>query len=158
MSYTLDGQVIKPGKPFVDSDGNQYPKNWLLVLSEEQKQEIGIVYTPETTSQYYDQRFYWSADNPKDLDTLKSLWVAKQKETASTLLHPTDWYITRKYETDAEIPADITTYRAAVRTSCGARESEINGCTTVDELVVLLTGGMDSTITDWPDQDPVTAD
>lgn len=157
MSYALDGQAIKPGKPFVDSEGNQYPTNWLQVLSEEQKQEIGIVYTSETTSQYYDQRFYWSADNPKDLDTLKSLWVAKQKETASSLLQPTDWYVTRKYEIDTEIPADVTTYRTAVRTSCGARESEINGCTTVDELVVLLTTG-DSTITDWPDQDPVTAD
>lgn len=158
MSYTLDGQVIKPGNPFVDSNGNQYPKNWLEVLSESQRQEIGIVYTPEATSQYYDRRFYWSADNPKDLDTLKSVWVAKQKETASTLLNPTDWYVTRKYETDTQIPTDVTTYRAAVRTSCGARESEINGCTTVDELVVLLTGGVDSTITEWPNLDPEAAE
>ena len=157
MSYTLDGQVIKPGNPFVDSNGNQYPTNWLQVLSESQRQEIGIVYTPEATIEYYDQRFYWSADNPKDLDTLKSVWVAKQKETASTLLNPTDWYVTRKYETDTQIPADVTTYRAAVRTSCGARESEINGCTTVDELVVLLTT-VPSTITYWPGEEPVTAD
>ena len=66
--------------------------------------------------------------------------MAKQKQIAGTLLAPTDWYVTRKAEdSTAEIPAAVATYRAAVRTTCGTREGEINACTTTDELVALLT-------------------
>ena len=71
---------------------------------------------------------------------LKSVWLAKQKEIAATLLAPTDWYVTRKAEdSTAAIPAAVSTYRAAVRTTCGTRETEINACTTTDELAALLT-------------------
>jgi hypothetical protein len=44
-----------------------------------------------------------------------------------------------KLETGAEIPAAVATYRAAVRTTSGTREAEINACTTTEELVALLT-------------------
>ncbi len=70
---------------------------------------------------------------------LKSVWVAAQKEIAATLLAPTDWYVTRKAEdSTAAIPAAVSTYRAAIRTTCGTRETEINACTTTDELAALL--------------------
>jgi len=96
---------------------------------------------------------------------LKSVWVAAQKEIAATLLAPTDWYVTRKAETDAAVPSAVSTYRAAVRATCGTRETEINACTTTDELAALLTnpaevldseGNMvantESFITRWPDR------
>ena len=44
------------------------------------------------------------------------------------MLAPTDWYVTRKAETDVAIPSEVSTYRSAVRTVCGTRESEITAC------------------------------
>jgi hypothetical protein len=70
---------------------------------------------------------------------LKTEWTAKQKQIAGSLLAQSDWYVTRKAETGAEIPAAVATYRAAVRTTSGTREAEINACTTTEELAALLT-------------------
>ena len=71
---------------------------------------------------------------------MKTEWVAKQKEIAGSLLAPTDWYVTRKAEDPtAGIPAAVATYRAAVRTTSGTREAEINVCTTTEELAALVT-------------------
>ena len=160
MPFELNGQPIRAGKSFVDADGNQYPTNWTTVLSQEQKDALGIVWVPEP--ERYDQRFYWGVGNPKRLEDenavdengdpvldadgnqvvntgLKTQWVAKQKEIAGSLLAPTDWYVTRKSESDVAIPADVSTYRAGIRTVCGTREAEINACTTTDELAALLT-------------------
>jgi hypothetical protein len=62
-----------------------------------------------------------------------------RKKIAGSLLASSDWYVTRKAETGAEIPAAVATYRAAVRTTSGTREAEINACTTTEELAALLT-------------------
>ena len=137
-----------------------------------------------------DGRFYWSEGNPKRLEDepavdengdaildadgnqvinqgLKTVWVAKQKKIAGTLLAGTDWYVVRKAEdSTAEIPAAVATYRAAVRTTSGTREGEINACTTTDELAALLTNqpgvydeatdsmvaNTEPFITPWPEQ------
>jgi len=99
---------------------------------------------------------------------LKTEWVKKQKEIAGTLLFGTDWYVTRKAEDPtAEIPAAVATYRAAVRTTSGTREAEINACTTTAELAALLTNpaqiydeatdsmvaNTEPFITPWPEAD-----
>ena len=54
------------------------------------------------------------------------------------LLAETDWYVTRKSETDTAIPSNVTTYRAAVRTACGAREAEIAAVSTTEALETLM--------------------
>lgn len=41
--------------------------------------------------------------------------AAQQKAEASAYLASTDWYVTRKAETGADIPADVSTQRAAAR-------------------------------------------
>ena len=186
MAFLLNGQPLGVDRPFTDADGTQYPANWLRRASAADKAAVGI--TEVADPEPYDLRFYWGVGNPKTLADvnevdenddpvldakgnqvvtkgLKSVWVAKQKEIAATLLAPTDWYVTRKAETDAAVPSAVSTYRAAVRTTCGTRETEINACTTTDELAALLTnpaevpdskGNMvantESFITRWPDR------
>ena len=187
MAFLLNGQPLGVDRPFTDADGTQYPANWLRRASAEDKAAVGI--TEVADPEPYDQRFYWGIGSPKALADvnqvdessnpvldadgnqvvikgLKSVWLAKQKEIAATLLAPTDWYVTRKAEdSTAAIPAAVSTYRAAVRTTCGTRETEINACTTTDELAALLTnpaevldseGNMvantESFITRWPDR------
>ena len=169
MAFLLNGQPLGVDRPFTDADGTQYPANWLRRASAEDKAAVGI--TEVADPEPYDQRFYWGVGSPKaladdgEIKGLKSVWLAKQKEIAATLLAPTDWYVTRKAETDVAVPSTVSTYRAAVRTTCGTRETEINACTTTDELAALLTnpaevpdseGNMvantESFITRWPDR------
>lgn len=69
---------------------------------------------------------------------LKSNFIAEQKRTAGSLLSPSDWYVTREAETGTAVPAEITTYRAAVRTTCDSREAAITAVTTVEELEALV--------------------
>ena len=162
MAYVLNGKKLRVGKAFVDpATSIQYPANWLRLASEADKAAIGVIWEADPVP--VDSRFYWSEGNPKRLEDenatdengdavldadgnqvvnygLKTEWVKKQKEIAGSLLAPSDWYVTRKAEDPtAEIPAAVATYRAAVRTTCGTREGEINACTTTDELVALLT-------------------
>lgn len=161
MSFEINGQQIYVGKSFTNN-GVQYPTNWHTVFSQEQKDAFGIVWTADPEPEQYDERFYWSASNPKSLEDenavdedgnpvldddgvqlvnygLKTQLVSEQKKIAGSLLALTDWYVTRKSESNVDIPADVSTYRASVRTICGTREAEINACTTTDELAALFT-------------------
>ena len=163
--FVADGKTIRVGKAFT-LNGIQYPANWLHLATERDKELAGISWVPDPEP--YDGRFYWGRNEsgtllPKRLEDepavdengdavldgdgeqvintgLKTEWVQRQKEIAGSLLSPSDWYVTRKAEDPtAEIPAAVSTYRAAVRTTCGTREGEINACTTTEELVALLT-------------------
>ena len=169
MAFLLNGQPLGVDRPFTDADGTQYPANWLRHASADDKAAVGITEVADAAP--YDQRFYWGVDNPKALEDdgeakgLKSVWVAKQKEIAATLLAPTDWYVTRKAEdSTAAIPTEVSTRRAAIRTTCGTREAEINACDTTDALAALLTNpaevmnskgkmvaNTDPFITQWPE-------
>ena len=152
----LDGKTLQYGKAFVH-DGMQYPSNWLALTSLEEKQAIGIVEVADSVVGIYDQRFYWNVGTPKQLNDvtdedgntttgLKTLWKQKQNETASALLTPSDWRVIKAAEvTDYAVSSDWLTYRAAVRTACNARQTEIDACSDVAALKELLFG--DATIT-----------
>lgn len=187
MGFIRNGQPLRAGKAFTDEDGTQYPKNWATVFSEEQKTSLGITWEADPAP--VDTRFYWDHDLPKRLEDepavdengdpvldsdgvqiintgLKTQWIAKQKEIAGSLLAQSDWYVTRKAETGAAIPADVATYREAVRTISGTREAEIAATTSTAELKALLESqpkvydeasdsivdNPDSFITPWPEQ------
>jgi hypothetical protein len=64
--------------------------------------------------------------------------VQQQKTTAGQLLSSTDWYVVRKSETDVAIPSNVATYRAAVRTVCNTRETEIAAVSTTAALEALM--------------------
>ena len=72
------------------------------------------------------------------------------KQQASGLLAPTDWYVVKATEVaDYDIPANILSFRADVRTKSNEMETAIDNCTTVDELKALYdyTEQEDGTIT-----------
>jgi len=110
----------------------------------------------------YDDRFYWSANNPKSLDDvnvtdadgnpvldedgnqqvqqgLKSQWISRTIQTAGSLLKDTDWYIVRLAETNTAVPQAVLGYRVSVRAASNSIESAINGCTTLEEFIALHT-------------------
>ena len=161
--YVLDGRRLNYDVPFTVGDIT-YPANWLRLSTLEQREALGITERPDMIEPHYDQRFFWSANNPKVLEDtavldsegnetgstqagLKTLWVKKQKDTAANLLLLTDWYVTRKSETGQAVPDEITSMRSAIRAACEQREGEINDCTTTAELAALIRGGR---LTDWP--------
>lgn len=69
---------------------------------------------------------------------LKSQKISIIKSQSAGLLQSSDWYVVRKSETGKEIPANIETFRTAVRTKSNEMEAMITACKTVDELKSLF--------------------
>ena len=135
----LDGKTLQYDRAFTHNQIS-YPANWLRLTTLEEKQAIGITEVADT-SQSWDQRFYWGVDNPKDLDQLKTSWKQQQSDIAGTLLTPSDWRVVKAAEVTAySVESEWLTYRAAVRTSCNTRQTEIDAVTTVAALKELLFG------------------
>jgi hypothetical protein len=139
-------------RPWAADNGTQYPANWLRLSSTADRDAIGVTWGAEAET--WDQRFYWSPTLAKQLDDktetvdgvettttgLKTLWKSKQNDIAGSLIAPSDWRIIKAKETSTNIPSVWKTYRAAVRTSCNTRQTEIDACTTVEALKELLFG------------------
>jgi len=178
MAYKYSGRIIRAGKSWVDNDGITHPRNW-MVWSAETKAQKEIIWEDNPAS--FDSRFYSSADVPRSLEDvnevdaegnailgadgvqlvskgLKSNAIALVKQQAAELLIPSDWYVTRKAETDTEIPSEILTYRQSVRTASGAIEAAISGVTNLEAFIALYEAPVDAEgnvgnapINDWPD-------
>ena len=72
------------------------------------------------------------------------------KQQASGLLAPTDWYVVKATEVaEYNVPENITSFRTEVRAKSNEMETQIDACTTVDELKQLYeyTEQEDGTIT-----------
>ena len=146
MPYMLDGRRLRVGRPFNTATAS-YSQLWATALSEEEKTAIGITYEADPAP--FDSKYYYSAGNPRQLDNgtdddgnptygIRPGIVQQQKDTAASLLAQTDWYVTRKSETDVAIPTNVATYRASVRTVCGTRETEIAAVSTTEALEALM--------------------
>jgi hypothetical protein len=122
------------GQPF-EFNGIQYPADWLQKTSLEEKQAIGIVEEPDP--EYFDDRYYWNVNVPKDLDVLKTNLIANIKSSAATLLQATDWKIIRSSETNIRVDLPTLNRRAEIRTKSNEFEDSINTCTSVEELAAL---------------------
>ena len=70
---------------------------------------------------------------------LKTIEKKQIKAQAAGLLQSTDWYVVRKAETGAEIPAEVATYRTAVRAKSNEMEVAIDGAASVEALEALFT-------------------
>jgi hypothetical protein len=64
------------------------------------------------------------------LAELKEKQINNFKNQIGSKLTQTDWYIIRNADNGTEIPADITTARAELRTQSNTVETEINALTT----------------------------
>ena len=134
--FLLNNNPLQVGVAFTHND-QQYPANWLQLASLEEKEAIGI--TEVDDAPLIDDRFYWSADNPKDLDQLKSQWIAQIKDTTNKLLAATDWMVIRKMERNIDIPANIVAYRKAVIDECVRLESDISSKKKVETFIEVVT-------------------
>jgi hypothetical protein len=66
--FLLNGEPLAIDRAFSDSDGTQYPANWLRLSTAEEKSAIGI--TEVSDAIRADDRFYWNGDStlPKALE------------------------------------------------------------------------------------------
>ena len=167
MAYQLsDGTGIPVDVPFTIGTIN-YPANWLRLSTAEEKTALGIIEVEDpkvydnrfywndgsakalddVNATYAEDALdgsYKKGDLKKDADGnqliiygVKSILKKQEKATAQSLLSKYDWYVTRKSEKGTAIPAEITTYRDAVRTACNTRETEISNCADTAALVTL---------------------
>jgi hypothetical protein len=145
--FLLNGNRLAEGTSFYDANGTQYPPQWLNTSTEEEKLAIGITWVADPAP--VDTRFYWDTDLPKALEDkleedgsttkgLKSQFVAQVKDTAGKLLNATDWYVIRKAERAIEIPSEVALKRTEIVTESNRLEVNINGATTVEELITVL--------------------
>ena len=74
------------------------------------------------------------------IEGLKTIFKREIKAQAKNLLSSSDWYIIRKAEdAGSTIPADIATYRAAVRTRSNEMETAIDGAADTAAMETLYT-------------------
>jgi len=80
--------------------------------------------------------------------------------TASGLLAPTDWMVIKAAEVSGyTVPAEVTTYRAAVRTASNTIETAITGAADHAAFMALYNAPVDADgnnagnapINDWPE-------
>ena len=87
---------------------------------------------------------------------LKSNEKNQIKAQAAGLLQSTDWYVIRNAESSTEVPANVSTFRTAVRTKSNEMETAIDGAATVEALEALFTytTGADDVVSrplgEWP--------
>jgi len=182
MAWKYNDTYIRAGRSWQDSDGITHPRNW-MIWSDEDKAAAGLVWEDDPAP--FDNRFWWDANTPKELgDTLwvddnndpiidpttgeqgvtlglKSQWKATIKTQAGGLLQPTDWMVIKANEVaEYTVPADVTTYRAAVRTASNTIEASIDGAADHTAFVALFDTPVDADgnptgnapIADWPDE------
>ena len=140
--FILDGKPLSPDRAFTHN-GVQYPANWLRLATPDERAAIGITEVPDPPT--YDERFYWGYDAdghliPKDHAQLVEQWTNQTRQTANTLLAPTDWIIIR--EADNGVPADpaIKTWRETVRLAAGSKIYEIEHTADTAALAAYITG------------------
>jgi hypothetical protein len=68
---------------------------------------------------------------------LKSQKISISKQQTAGLLQSTDWYVTRKSDTGTAIPQEIQDFRTEVRIVSNQQETQINACSTVEQLKAL---------------------
>lgn len=67
MAYIHNGKTLQPDRAFT-INGVQYPRNWLQLSTQEEKNALGITWQDDPVRA--DDRYYWDGDvnNPKMLD------------------------------------------------------------------------------------------
>lgn len=154
-----DGSIklFAPYTLWEDKNGTQYSPDYLLSLTTDQKQDLGIYDVAYGNRE--DDRFYIINENapsfdqnekvvkvtytsaPKTLEDdgerkgLKSQWISQIKDTSNKLLAASDWMLVRKIERNVDVPSATATYRAAVVAESNRLETVISSASTVEELI-----------------------
>ena len=161
MAYKYKDRTLKVGKAWQDDNGFNHPPNWASSWSADDLKSWGVTVEADVDISY-DNRFYLAKGVEKKLEDenvvdadgkaviseitgkqmvrlgLKSQWIEQTKSTANGLLTVSDWYVTRKSETDTAIPSDISKYRTDVRTATKTIEDKINACSKLADFIKLF--------------------
>jgi len=159
--YKVGEQEIVPGKAWTAENGTQHPANW-NIWSAAEKAEQGITEIVQETPP--DSRLYtWSynddgtiTSSAKSLDSVKSDLIAEVKAQQRVRLSKTDWAVIRKSDVGTEVPDDIATYRAAIRTKATEMEAAIIAAADIDAIAALFVrddadGNKSGILYDWPE-------
>jgi hypothetical protein len=183
------GRTIRTGKAWTDDNGVQHPANW-HVWSAAEKAAHGIteiVQQPHPDSRLYTWSYNDDGtvnstpkaleDTPDvdkngtpiiDPDTMtqtvtpgvKSNLKQEVKNQQASLLAQTDWAVVRKADNNTAIPANIQTWRDAIRTKATEMETAIDNAADIDAVAALFVAyeiNEDGTTTrsgilyDWPE-------
>jgi hypothetical protein len=138
-----DTDTEQPLNRAFKKDGLQYPRNWIIHASEDDRKAIGLEWVnddyPKVNERYHritGRRGDWTV-KPMDLDKVKARDIAGVKKTAAGRLAPTDWLVIRKADSGAVIPEDISEFRAATRAYSNELETAINAAADVDALIAV---------------------
>jgi len=158
--FVLDGKPLSPDRAFTHN-GIQYPKNWLRLTTLAEKEAIGITEVPDPPT--WDQRFYWGYDAdghliPKDHAELVKNWIAQTRQTANSLLIPTDWMVVREADNGTVVNPDWKMWREAVRLAANEKVLHIGTTNDTPDLAAYITGGTYNVWPNDPDHPPVVAD
>lgn len=152
--WKYNGKAIRAGRGWTDSDGNQYPSNWLGLTSDAEKTAAGLVW--ENDPAPFDNRFYWSAGVARALDDvtdedgnvtlgLKSQYKAQTKATAGSMLQSTDWKIVKASEVSSyTVDQETLDYRSSVRTASNTIEVAIDAVADLTAFMALFDTPVDS--------------
>jgi hypothetical protein len=122
--WGVDNPRILEDREEIDEDGNPlYVQFWQADNVTEGDQQTGSM-----------------VNSDKRLVTkgLKTTCTAEVKSITNNLLKPTDYYIIRNEVESLEIPASISTYRAAVITESDRAVTAIAAVDTVEELIEVM--------------------
>jgi hypothetical protein len=186
--YKVGDQSIRPGRSWKDADGTVQPKNWNIWSAEDKKaagiKEVVLQSFPDQrlyTSSHTATGSVVSRNKPlgdtnevdkdgkpildskgKQLVTLgvKSKLKNEIKAQQQSLLFQTDWAVIRKADKGTEIPANIQTWRDAIRAKATEMEEAIDKAAStkaMEALFVKHTTDSDGKTTksgilyDWPE-------
>ena len=163
--FKCDGKTIRPGQQFTDADGTVHPGSW-YTYSVEQKTAIGIteiVQQPHPDSRLYnwgyndDGTVTSTAKALDDVDEVdengdavmedgvqvvtpgvKSNLIAEVRSQQGSLLSQTDWALVRFVDTAVAVPANIQTWRDAIRAKATEMETAIAGAADTDAVAALF--------------------
>ena len=153
--------TINPGQAWTDVNGVRHPKNW-HIWSDAEKAKYNITEVIEDTPP--DSRLYnWSMDSngkitskDKDLNDVKSTLKNQVKSQQGKLLSQTDWAYIRHYDAGLDVPANIETWRNAIRAKATEMENAIDNATDTDAVAALFIVWEEDKIKsgilyDWPE-------
>ena len=185
--YKCNGKAIRPGQQFVDADGTVHPGSW-YTYSPSTKTEIGITeIIQESPPSSIFHWWSYNADGTvnataKPLDDVnevdeegsplldedgkqvvtlgvKSNLIGQVRAQQGSLLSQTDWALVRYVDTSVAVPANIQTWRDAIRVKATEMEAAITSApdaNAAEDLFMTYTHNTDGSTSmsgilyDWP--------
>ena len=146
-----NGRIIRhPSSKMIEIDGVNHPERNLLYWKDDDLAKYGIYRYVEKG---YDQKHFNSTGKTETISgqtitvehtverkytirKMKRMKIREARQTASTLIRPYEWHITRSIQ-DPSFPirADIGAYITAVRASVTIVETEVKALSTARQII-----------------------